>query len=321
MTYLPTAPSAREHAVRNLALRILRTGPGQTLPPILELQSELGVGSGTLQQALRQLTSLGGVELRTHGHQGTVIEAWDQGVLWRQAALDPLRLVSTPPGSVEVSATAISLRSQLAEYGLHVEFDFVRGGTARAVRLRGDERCAIHLSRGAAISLGLMDSPEYACLELGPLTYYRPDTLVILETPEYDTSRPRRIAIDPDSYDLMRLTEVNFPVTEGYEYVECRFPDVAVAMLTGKIDAGVWHKVVTAIPPRLAGLNEVPISQQAMSDWFDELSSGVLVWRSAYAEVGAILSLVDPGKIQAFQDELAAQGIESSEVRAALPWL
>ena len=229
-----------------------------------------------------------------------------------------MRLLTAPPGSIETAAASLELRRQLAGVNLAAEFDFIRGAARRVEHVRAGKRCVVFLSRGAAESLGMLEEDGYRLIDLGPDTYYNAKTLVIVE--KQAGVKPTRIARDPDSYDHTRLTEAEFPESEGYEYVDCDFADVPAAILKGLVDAGLWREVVTAIPPRVAGLS-VRYPEAASAAERAELSHGVLLWHSAFEELGAVLRSIDLSAIARAQTHLIEMGIESAEVRAAVPWL
>lgn len=316
-----TASGAHQRALTEVALDILRKKPGGRITTSLQLQERLEVGSGTVQKALRQLVDIGAVRLKVKGHQGTVILEYDPAVLWRAADLGPLRIALTPPGSIELTGIAIEIRAQLSASHVATEFDFVRGATQRISLLDGDQPQVAALSRVAAETLGVIDNPAYSVLDLGPLTYYRPESLVVLKRGDFDEHPIKRIARDTGSYDHEQLTLLQFPEAEGYEYVECPFPEVPAAILLGKADAGVWHRVVTAISPEQAGLSVSKADWDENDPAVQSIGQAVLVWRSDFAEIDALLELLDLPAIARAQEKLAVLGIGSSAVRETIPWL
>lgn len=312
---------AHRRTLTEVALDILRNGPGERMTTSLQLQERLDVGSGTVQKALRQLVDAGAVRLRVKGHQGTVIERYAPALLWRAADLGPLRLTLTPPGSIESTALATEVRAQLAKHHVATEFDFVRGGGRRIAALAGTQPRVAALSKVAAEGFELMDDPAYSVLDLGTLTYYRPETLVVLRSPSVSANAVRRVARDRESYDHEQLTLLEFPASGGFEYIDCAFPDVPASILSGHADAGVWHQIATVISPEQAGLEVAPVHWDEETLGTETISHAVLVWRSEFAEIDALLSLLDPAAIRAKQQHLAALGIGSAEVRETIPWL
>ena len=319
-TPVPGVSGPHQRALALVALDILRNGPGQRIATSLQFQEQLDVGSGTVQKALRQLVDVGAVRLRMKGHQGTLIEAYDPAILWRAADLGPLRLVLTPPGSIESTAIAVESRRQLAMHHVSTEFDFVRGANRRIATLSDSQPRVAAMSRVAAEGYGLLGNPDYTTLDLGALSYYRPETLVVLHRPDVRKSSIRRIARDPESYDHDHLTMIEFPESAGFEYVNCAFPDVPASILAGTADAGVWHQVVTVITPRQAGLVSFPVHWGTQSP-LESISSAVFVWRSVFSEIDSLMSLVDPDEIRVVQQRLVNLGIASPEVRETVPWL
>lgn len=315
------ALNAHQRTLTHVATDILRAGVGGKIATSLQVQEGLEVGSGTVQKALRHLVDIGGVRLRAKGHKGTVIEALSPALLWNAAALPSFRLALTSPGAIESGVLASGIREQLSNQRIAVEFDFVRGGRRR-LELLGDgvPRVAL-LSRGAAFDFGAHDDPAFEVLDLGHSTYYSEQTLVVLSRPGVDLSgdEPLRVARDSDSFDHNQLTRREFPRQPNLEYVDCPFPDVPGAILDGAADVGVWHQVLTAITPQQAGLEVRPIRWPSTDLQLNSLSSGMLVWRAVFGELGQLLDLLDLPTIQTEQARLALAGIGSPEVRALIP--
>lgn len=314
------ALGAHQRALTEVAVDVLRTGAGGKIATSLQLQERLDVGSGTVQKALRQLVDTGAVRLRVKGHQGTIVEALDPALLWRSAALSPLRITLTTPGAIEPAVIALGLRSQLGMRQIGVEYDFIRGAENRLAAIAGERRVAI-LSLGAAHEHGVIDNAAYSTMDLGPGTYYSPETLVVLSRRGIKLGAPVRVARDSESFDHTQLTKREFPRDDVTTYVDCAFPDVPSAILDGHADAGVWHTTVTAISPAQAGLDVRPINWDLKDAQLRGLSHGLLVWRSDFREVNELLGLLDLEQIRSEQTRLAAQGVGSAEVRSIVPWL
>lgn len=317
-----TGNGAHQRALTEISLSILRSEIGQRIATSLQFQERLEVGSGTVQKAIRQLIDTGAVKLRVKGHLGTVIEEFDPALLWKAADVGPVRLTLTPPGGIESTGIALGVRAQLADHHVATEFDFVRGASKRVATLEQDAPRVVVVSKVAAEGFGLIRDSRFASLDLGPLTYYRPETLAVLRSPQVTTETVRRVARDPDSYDHDHLTRAEFPEASGYEYVDCAFPDVPASILAGHADAGVWHRVVTVITPEQAGLISSPLQRLPRPpDDLGAISNALLVWRSEFGEINSLLGLLIPNDIRAWQDELVSKGIGSPEVRDVVPWL
>lgn len=309
---------AHQRAIREVAIDVMRTEIGGRISTLLQMQERLDVGSGTVQKALQHLVDADAVRLRVRGHQGTIVERAEPALLWQLAALPPLRVVLTPPGAIESTAVAIGLRTRLGSLGVGVEFDFVRGAASRITSLLGTERKVALLSRGAAHAHGIHDDPSYSVLDLGAHSYYSEGSLVTLKAPSLDAVR--RIAYDSSSYDHQQLTRREFPLSDGYEYVESEFPDVPAAILEGRAHAGIWHTVVTSISPTQAGLRSEEVRLDGGGD-LEALSHGVLVWRCEFTEIAALLGLVDLDHVRLEQSRLVRLGVTSPEVRQIVPWM
>jgi hypothetical protein len=67
-----TATTRQGQAVVGVARRLLGVGAGEQIPTV----TEIGVGSGTVQAALRALREAGAISLCSHGHLGTTLVRW-----------------------------------------------------------------------------------------------------------------------------------------------------------------------------------------------------------------------------------------------------
>lgn len=313
------ADSAYLRAVKEVALDILRKGPGERIATSVEIQERINVGSGTVQKALRELVVNKAVKLRAKGHKGTSIDAYDPAALWHAANLHPIRLVLTPPGALEMTAIASEFRLQLSARHIPTEFDYVRGAHRRIESLTEELPKVAVISRGAAASLGIIDNDAYSIKDIGHHSYYWPNTIVILSSASATQMSGWRIALDSESHDHEFFTLQAFPHDQDFVYVDCTFPDVPLAILEGKADAGVWHQVATVIPPELAGL------QKKSFDWLkseaDSIANAVFVWRSELTEIAAIINLLDLTQIRERQSEISVLSINSPAARELLHWL
>lgn len=308
--------TAQYRALREVALDILRKGPGERIATSVQLQEQLNVGSGTIQKALRHLVDVGAVKLRMKGHQGTWIVEFNPSILWAAADLGPVRLAMTPPGAAEITAVAAQLRADLWSHNIPIEFDSIRGAENRVDAVRSGAALACLISRGAALDLGVIDSPEFETLDLGPRTYYRPETMAIARRPDLEAADVRRIAVDVTSFDHMAFTSGAFGAIDGLEYVECSFPEVPAMVLSKRADAGVWHRVTSIITPEMAGLIVEPLDWNAGdTEKYEELSRGIIVWRSDRPEMAAAIQLVDVERVRVAQDELITGDVQGPHPR------
>ena len=296
--WLPLKATSFQKALTAVCLDILQAGIGGRLTPSIQIQEKLEVGSGTVQKALQELIENGGVVLRVKGHQGTLVLDYNPAILWKSAQLEPLRISLTTPGAQELGALSMSLRNQFRKFGLGMELDYIRGAQNRLDTLSNDLHSAALISIGAAKSRNLLNNKNYSILDFGPESYYQRDSLVVLSSSKISNPKKLRVALDKTSYDHETLTLNEFENKAGVEYVNCPFPEVPSAILEGRADTGIWHRVQAVISPELAGLKVSQLGSGSLGYDKTSISNAVLIWPSSLKEISALLGMIEIKEIK-----------------------
>ena len=296
------AESSGQRTLQAVARQLLELEPGDRLPTAVELQTQLGVGSGTVQRILKSLESVKTVTLRARGHLGTYIETSDVIGLWKAAGLGAPHVALPPVGSREILGIAMALTSELERLVSLPTFGYYRGAAARIARLAESADLTV-VSSGAAAHLGLIDDPMYLTRELAPNSYYAPGSLVVVSRGGRRSSEPLRVGIDPTSDDHERLTRAEFADASA-EFVPTDFRRLPVAVLEGEIDTGIWHRVELLITPEQAGLEVRPIGR-ATTKLSTELSTATLV-ACAATPGAALLRDIDAAELVRIADLVVA---------------
>lgn len=296
--WLPLKATSFQKALTAVCLDILQAGIGGRLTPSIQIQERLEVGSGTVQKALQELSDNGGVVLRVKGHQGTLVLDYNPAILWKSAQLEPLRISLTPPGAQELGALSMSLRNQFRKFGLGMELDYIRGAQNRLDTLSNDLHSAALISIGAAKSRNLLNNKNYSILDFGPESYYQRNSLVVLSSSKISNPKKLRVALDKTSYDHETLTLNEFENKAGVEYVNCPFPEVPSAILEGRADTGIWHRVQAVISPELAGLKVSQLGSGSLGYDKTSISNAVLIWPSSLKEISALLGMIEIKEIK-----------------------
>lgn len=296
--WLPLKATSFQKALTAVCLDILQAGIGGRLTPSIQIQEKLEVGSGTVQKALQELSDNGGVVLRVKGHQGTLVLDYNPAILWKSAQLEPLRISLTTPGAQELGALSMSLRNQFRKFGLGMELDYIRGAQNRLDTLSNDLHSAALISIGAAKSRNLLNNKNYSILDFGPESYYQRDSLVVLSSSKILNPKKLRVALDKTSYDHETLTLNEFENKAGVEYVNCPFPEVPSAILEGRADTGIWHRVQAVISPELAGLKVSQLRSESLGNDKASISNAVLIWPSSLKEISALLGMIEIKEIK-----------------------
>jgi hypothetical protein len=247
-----------------------------------------------------------------------VITALKRGLLWQLSGRQPLRVAVTPPGAPDQYGLATALCDLLAESGVPVRLKFMRGAQRRLKALSNNEADVATLSKQAQQSLSEEWQGELAAVEGGPVQYYNPSLLIVVERGKQRKERPvRRVGIDRDSPDHVALTEAEF-AGMNVEFVDCRFIEVPTAILLGEIDAGVWHRRLTLIPPELAGLKVRPMRNTGVLVSSSDIVSAVLCFQAKDSACEAVLREIDMSRVRAMQDEFLAQDLGADELDSRL---
>jgi hypothetical protein len=142
-------------------------------------------------------------------------------------------------------------------------------------------------------------------LNLGDFSYYAPDRLLVLERASAAPDPAHtRVAIDYSSWDHARFTKLEFPEGDGFRYVEVDFPRVPVAILDGRVDAGIWHEMQTLIPPRMAGIRVRSLRKPDAVVELAAYSSAVLLVSTTRPELRSVIDSNDRTLISQLQSEL-----------------
>jgi hypothetical protein len=295
------AGSSNQRAVQMLARDILGRAVGDRLPTSLQWQDLLGVGSGTVQKALRVLESAGAVTLRARGHQGRFIVKRHVGRLWAIGGLGHVTGALPLPDSPEGSGLATGLRDQFDGLGIPLQMLYMHGASHR-VRVVEEERADF-----AVLSMGAGEhtrsaSPDqrWTELDLGPHSYYSDGSMVVLAHPVQSDSAAgaQRIGIDRDSYDHTQLTLAEFPAADGHEFVAMDYPHLPAAVALGRIDAAVWHRTSLPIPLELIGVAVRSLERPDAIEICETLSRAILLARRDRPEVEAALRELEVEQIR-----------------------
>lgn len=299
--------------MRALALDALAKGAGATLAKNTTWRDELGISAGTIQRALEVLAERGALRTISRGHLGRRIESVDAGECWRSAGLEPLRVLLSPAGAVEMDVLESTLAEELTSMGIPHTMRHLRGGAPRIDSVTAGEHDLTVVSTGTLAGVRSLAGAGWRGFErrLGPGTYYAPDQLVVLRR-QADVDghvEPTRVAIDRDSFDHEALTLAEFPVEEAsVEFVDVPFPDVPAYVHAGVVDAGVWHVTRSAIPPRQVGLALLAFQRPRGRAVRDDLSGAAVVGWAGRPEIRSVLDALvldtlDGDQQQGFRDE------------------
>ncbi|MFD1801109.1 YhfZ family protein [Mixta tenebrionis] len=275
-----------------IARTILSLGLSGRLPTTSWFQDVLEIGSGTVQKALQELKKSGAVSLVSRGHQGTFVVSWDFPLLWDAARMPPVHMLLPPRGSREATQVASAFVQQCRQWDVVTTVGYLRGARSRLAAFQQGEADIMVISSGSAQKL-MADAADrgFELFEVGNGSYYRPESLVVVEKTDAAPAKRLRVGIDFHSSDHQRLTRAQFP-EQACDYIEVDFTLLPRSVFLGEIDTGVWHQEPSLIPLEKIGLTIKPLDNPQALALAETLSSAVLVVRSA-SPVAQLLRQID----------------------------
>lgn len=228
----------RERLRQILAQDLLELALGEQLPTIRELAAAHNSSIGTVQAILAEFEREGAIQTERQGWMGTYLRGRSLAHLWSAAqGGDPLVIALPLPSTLICEGLATGIKTLLAENGIEAFLIFLRGSRRRLEALRRKHCNAAVISTFAASTM--CGAGEKCVLELPPQTYAQEHRVFYGRDPETIAHRQLRVAIDRDSVDLQRLTEMEFAEAE-VEFVSATFLQYVQMLEQGTVDAVVW---------------------------------------------------------------------------------
>ena len=162
---------------------------------------------GLISQSITQIEKLGGVVLERRGQLGSFLIDISVGKLWEIAVGEPLVIAHTLPSNRRYEGLAAAIKQSFSDAGIETYFIFIRGSRTRIKALR-DHRCQIAITSRFAAE-GLCEPTESIALSLPAGSFVSAHQLFSRRATR-SSDKQLTAAIDPDSYDQMRLSEIEF---------------------------------------------------------------------------------------------------------------
>jgi hypothetical protein len=285
-----------------LAEYLIQFEEGQRLPSIRDLAKVTHMSVGSVSTALNDLQTMGAVKLQNRGHLGSTVTELAWGALWNVVEQGPLVIALTLPMHSRFEGLATALKPAFEKCGIETYLIFIRGSTTRLKALN-ENRCHVTALSGLAAEEHCGTEDEII-LELPPGSWVS-QYCIFYRTLQPEAGKPLRIAVDRDSSDHMRLSDLVF-AGQRIEYKVGSYIQISRLLKNGEVDATVWS-IDQADAFLWAGVQSQPLSAQIMDRIGAKSTSAAFVARAGHATVRAVFkAAIRPDEILAIQNKVSA---------------
>ena len=221
---------------RKLAAHFLSLRKGESIKSIRNLSQSLQASLGLISQSIAEIEENGAVAIERRGQLGSFIKEISIGKLWQIAVGEPLVIAHTLPSNRRYEGLAAAIKGAFHDVGIETYFIFIRGSRTRIKALR-DHRCHIAITSRFAAD-GLCEPTESVVLSLPPGSFVGAHRIFIRANAS-SIGQPLTAAVDPDSYDQMRLSEIEFQGQE-VEFKKITFMNILHYLSASQVDMAIW---------------------------------------------------------------------------------
>ena len=207
MNNLTALPNENLDLNKCIANYLLSLQAGERMISTREIAEVFGASLGSVSTALNNLEEVGAVTISRRGRLGSFLESKSYGLLWKVVENGPMVIALTLPTFSKSEGLATAIYSLLDQASIEAYLIFIRGSFNRLKALRNNRCHAVVMSELAAKEL--CGPAEEVILTLPPKSFVL-DHRVFFRIHKNEESRPLRVGIDLDSFDIKYLTELEF---------------------------------------------------------------------------------------------------------------
>ena len=228
--------STRKHANLLLAFQ-----EGDRIPTVTELNDQIQLARGTVQNAIKLLQQCGAVELESHGKSGTILKKRDVKKLLEIAGITNILGVMPLPYSRRYEGLATGLVASMENsYDIPISLAFMRGSRNRVSMVLCDRYDFAVISRYAAQRMIDGGMPIRIVKSFGLHSYLSNHIMVFHDRRCKDVQDGMKIGVDQSSVDQKEMTEWACRGKE-VDYINVEYTQVLQKVLSGEVDAAVWN--------------------------------------------------------------------------------
>lgn len=289
-----------EEIVSQLAKHLLQVAEGERLQSVREIAAAYGASVGTVSNALTAIEEAGAVKIERRGHVGSFVVERALGELWTLAEREPIVIAFPLIAHTRLEGLATALKKQLSSVGIDIYLIFVRGSRTRMKLLRED-KC--HLAVLSDYAAGRLSTDAETTLLRLPGESYVTSHKVFFRTEMPPAGARLRVAIDPDSFDVQALTELEFG-GQDVEFVPAIFMQLPRLLKNGTVDAGIWS-IDDMLPHLDNGIWHRPLAEHVGAIVGDSDTSATLIARAQHTSIQSLArALLDANAIMEIQRQV-----------------
>jgi len=272
---------------RKLAAYFLSLQKDENIKSIRYLSHSLKASLGLISQSITEIEENGAVAIERRGQLGSFIKEISIGKLWQIAVGEPLVIAHTLPSNRRYEGLAAAIKGAFHDVGVETYFIFIRGSRTRLKALR-DHRCHIAITSLFAAG-GLCEPTESVVMSLPSGSFVGAHQLFIRANAP-GVGHPLTAAVDPDSYDQMRLSEIEFQ-GQAVEFKKITFMNIFHYLSTNQVDMAIWTEddMQSHLGNNIKKQSLSPHTQEAAGTTDTQAA---LITRSDDAVVGAVIKKV-----------------------------
>jgi hypothetical protein len=297
---LIAAPNENLDLDKFIANYLLSLQVGERIISTREIAEVFGASLGSVSTTLNNLEEIGAVTINRRGRLGSFLETKSHGLLWKVVENGPMVIALTLPTYPKSEGLATAVYSLLDQASIEAYLIFIRGSFNRLKALRNNRCHAVVMSELAARELCGAD--EEVVLTLPPKSFVI-DHRVFFRVNKTGETRPLRVGIDLDSFDIKYLTELEF-ADRQVDYRPTTFSET---------DRHLDHSAVDAVVSNLDHLDHLisdeiasrPLSPRVQALIGDRDTSAAFIIRARSVSTRIILKeILNPGAILEIQHKV-----------------
>lgn len=295
-----TESGKRDRVNRALAAYFLSLESGMNIDSVRTLSKKFNASIGLISETITFLEGSGGVEIEKRGQLGSTLTAISVGKLWEIASGQPLVIAHTLPSNRRYEGLATALKTSFQRAGIDSYFIFIRGSRTRINALR-EGRCHIAIASHYAAD-GLCNKTDMVSMVLPAGSFVSAHHL-FLRKDINSKQTGLKIAVDPESYDQINLSEIEF-ADQMVVYKKTNFMNIFHYLSSGEVDAAIWTE--DDMRPHLdEHIVSQPLSSATRAHVHNADQEAALLIRKSDNVVEQIIKkVIDPNEIITIQNKV-----------------